>query len=45
MELEIPGINITSNNNYDIIDQVFILFIIVNGSFFMERQLIMIVNH
>tara|TARA_B100001094_G_C18193578_1_gene808990 strand:- start:6633 stop:7118 length:486 start_codon:yes stop_codon:yes gene_type:complete len=37
MELEIPGINITSNitsyNNYDIIDQVFILFIIVNGSF------------
>ena len=33
MELEIPGININHKNNYDIIDQVFILFIIVNGSF------------
>jgi hypothetical protein len=33
MDLEIPGINITSKNKYDIIDQVFILFIIVNGSF------------
>ena len=33
MKLEIPGININPKNNYDIIDQVFILFIVVNGSF------------
>ena len=33
MELDIPGININKSNTYDFIDQVFILFIIINGGF------------